>query len=298
MKKFLLSTALILAVAVLLYPENSGAMDYNGKVTPGRWLRNLKVEYKGETEKKYVRMQIFFPKTYQRGESCRTLIVLHGYDGNYRDWEKNTRIEHYANEYGFVLVCPDMGKSLYESKFYPETTNKWAEIPGGKFVAEVLMEYLRDEFDLAQDRKKTGIIGLSTGARGAILLAAKYSDSFAATAGLSGDYDPTSMTKDRLLTSVYGPYKEFTERWKNDDNVMKLAENLEKTPVYLWHGAKDWVVPAGQSMIFALRLRQLQKKHGGFDVTFKKAKHKIHDWNSWNSALPDIMLFFDRKLSY
>jgi len=119
---------------------------------------------------------------------------------------------------------------------------------------------------------------------------------FCSAAGFSGDYDPLAMTNDRLLKSVYGKFRDNKSRWENDDNIMKLAENLKGVPVFLSHGGKDYIVPKQQSMILAMRLRQLQKKDPEYVVFYKELKYSVHDWKYWRRVLPETMNFFDKYL--
>ncbi len=291
---FLFMTLFIFSADGILHARPN-RFSYSGEILPGKWLRNLKVAY-SEAKDGFRNIQIFFPSGYKKGENARVLIALHGYGANLREWELGSSIEKLANDLNFVIVCPDMGNTVYESKFYPETTVKWAGIPGGKFVSENLINYLNNTFALAYEREKTGIFGLSTGGRGAMLLSALHADIFGAAAGLSGDYDPLAMPRDRLLTAVYGDIKQFEERWKTDDNIINLADKLINTPVYISHGDKDSVVPKEQSWIFAIRLKQLQKKMGGFDITYFEKKYSMHDWRYWGSMLPEVMDFFNKKL--
>jgi len=104
------------------------------------------------------------------------------------------------------------------------------------------------------------------------------------------------MPRDRLITSVYGNFKQFEERWKTDDNIMQLADKLINTPLFISHGDKDSVVPIDQSLIFALKLKHLKKKMGGFDVTYVEKKYSMHDWRYWGQMLPEVMDFFNKKL--
>ncbi len=124
----------------------------------------------------------------------------------------------------------------------------------------------------------------------------KYHNQFGAVAGFSGYYDLTSMTKDRRIRAVYGKYKSNKLRWANDDNVMKLVVNLKETPIFLSHGGADYIVPRGQSLILAMRLKMLHKKEGGFDITYKEKKHSTHDWKYWRKVLPEAMDFFNKNL--
>lgn len=288
-----LGVSLILALSGIVFSLQLRAAD----MVPGSWLRDIKVPYSGENGEGAVTVRIYFPKTYTKGENYRTIIALHGYNLPAKEWETESPVARLANDYNMVIVCPDMGKTLYEFSFYPESTEKWGGMPGGRFIADVLIPFLRNNYGLARDRKRTGIMGISTGGRGALLVAASRSDLVGAAAGLSGDYDPASMPRDRILTLIYGPYKDFRDRWENDDNIMKLATHLKDTPVYLWHGESDSVVPFEQSMLLAVQLKKLQKASGGgYDVTFNKAKHAVHTWRYWGRALPEVMAFFNSKL--
>ncbi len=295
--KPLRTVLLILSMALFCsaVPAHSENFSRSGQIKAGSWLRDVKVPYKWEGNAFSADAQIYFPKGYGKGP-MRSLVVLHGYNQNMRVWELNTGIGGQADRYGFVLVCPNMGKTLYETSFYPETTVRWGGMPGGKFIAEALIDFMRDSFNLCESRSTTGIMGNSTGARGALILSARYPDRFGACAGLSGDYDPSIMTTDRLLTSIYGEYGKFTDRWEKEASVIHIADKLGNTPVFLTHGNKDSVVSREQSIILAIRLKQLQKKGGVFDLTFREKRYKMHDWSFWGSMVPEIMAFFDEKL--
>jgi S-formylglutathione hydrolase FrmB len=262
------------------------------------WLRNVKVDYEVDKVAYYGIVQIYFPKNYAADTVSRTLIVLHGYRQKPGDWETGTPIAEYADRYGLVLVCPAMTTTLYESKYYPETVNKWAPIPGGEYVSKVLIGFLQKNFNLARERERTGIFGISTGARGALLLAAQHQKIFGAAAGLSGDYDSVSIKNDRLLMSVYGPYDGNPDRWENEVNILKLAENLKKTPVFLGHGTRDAVVPPPQTKMLADRLKELAVEKGGYElmVDQEKSNGSGHDWTYWGRLIPDVLTFFDQKL--
>ncbi|HOO72356.1 MAG TPA: alpha/beta hydrolase-fold protein [Spirochaetota bacterium] len=284
---------LIILLCIIALPLGGKDSPYKSLVRPGKWLRNIKVPL--GVEDRSVTVQIYFPASYTGKE--RTLIGLHGYAGSAKDIEENTSITRHAEEYNFIIVCPDMGRTMYESQFYPETEIRWSPVPGAKFIAEILIPFLKDNFGIARRKKSTGIFGISTGGRGAILLASLYPDIFGAAAGISGDYDPLSMTHDRLLKTVYGNYDSFRERWENDDNILKLCENLKKTSVMLVHGAKDYITPREQSLVLAMKLKQLQKKSGGYDFQYLEKKHQARDWKFWKGVLIDVMAFFSEKLT-
>ena len=164
MKKILPILILILTASL---SGSAGDVDYSSQVQPGKWLRNVmvKTEYMGETSS--AKIQIYFPKSYTKGQKLRTIIALHQYANNEKDWESGALIESQANKYNMVIVCPDMDKSVYETNYYPETTYKWNVIPGGKFLGETLIKFLNDNFSLALKKESTGIAGVIAGAHGA-----------------------------------------------------------------------------------------------------------------------------------
>lgn len=269
---------------------------YSGIITPGTWIYE-QIQYRYDGIDSSVNLQIYFPKDYVAKKTFRTVIALHGYRGKQNNWQSNTNITALANQYSIVIVCPSMGSTLYESTYFPETTNKWGAMPGGLFIPNVLIPYLQKTFYLATNAKRTGIMGNSTGGRGAILAAARNPELFGAAAGLSGDYDPVSMPRNRILTSVYGSYKEHEQRWQTVDNPMYLADGLKSVPLFLGHGDKDQVVPKEQSLIFAVRLNQLEKGKGKHIRVNKIYPYKMHNWEFWARALYDVMGFFDENLT-
>ena len=68
----------------------------------------------------------------------------------------------------------------------------------------MLLRYIRSTFALASKREKTGILGASTGWRGAIIVASLYSKDFTAASGLSGLYDKVTQPKNGLIADIYG----------------------------------------------------------------------------------------------
>ena len=268
------------------------------EIAPGSWLRDVSVTYRAGEASHRGSVHLYFPRDYRPGKAVRTLVLLHGYRQSPGDWELRTPAARYADEYGFVLVCPAMSTTLYESAYYPETVNRWAPVPGSRFVTEVLIPFVRERYGLARKRDLTGVYGISTGARGALLLAARNSDVFGAAAGLSGDYDASSMRRDRILTSVYGRYEDHPERWEGEVNILALAERLRKTPVYLGHGTRDGVVPPQQTDLLARKLGDLRGRGRGYpcEVEREKSEGAGHDWNYWGGLTPGVFAFFDRHL--
>lgn len=295
MKKTLFLLILLITASLT---GNAADADYSSQVQPGKWLKNIvvKTEYMGETSS--AKIQIYFPKSYTKGQKLRTIIALHQYANNEKDWETGALIESQANKYNMVIVCPDMDKSVYETSYYPETTYKWNVIPGGKFLGETLIKFLNDNFSLAMKKESTGIAGVIAGAHGAILTACQYPEKFGAAAGISGYYDPTILQSSKMIEAVYGKYRDFQARWENDDNPIKLAERLKGVHVYLYHGLKQDAYQPGQSQLMAIKLKQLQKKSPeDYSIVYKDNKFGAYGWLYWRGQVPDMMAFMNEKLA-
>jgi len=275
---------------------SAGETDYLDQAQPGKWLKNIMVntEYMGETSS--AKIQIYFPTGYSKGKRLRTIIALHQYNNTERDWENGSGIQSHANKYNMVIVCPRMDNTLYETSYYPETKYKWNVIPGVKFIGETLIKFLNDNFSLALKKNSTGIMGVTVGAHGALVVACQYPEKFGAAAGIAGYYDPTIMQNSKMIESVYGKYKDFQNRWENDDNPLKLAEKLTNVHVYLYHGLRTDAFNPGQSQLMAIKLKQLQKKNSSYSITYRDSKSGFYGWTWWKSQVVELMEFMDEKL--
>jgi hypothetical protein len=289
---------LIAAIFTLLILTASCAYAGDATIAPGKWSAPLSIDYTAPDGRvKTASVRIYFPKDCTPRACRRSIILLHDTSGTMRDWGVNTDIQGYADEYRVVLVCPDMGSTLYETKFYPETVKQWDGIPGGLWVKEVLVPWLQKTYKIAKDRKYTGIAGVAMGARGALLIASSCPDIFGAAAGLSGDYDKTLSTRKKTFATVYGDYTTNRDRWENDDNVIEAAEGLRDTPVFLGHGGRDRDTPVEQSRLLSIRIKQLQKKHLQKYVLEYHEKEKLtHDWKCWKALTQPMMQFFDTTM--
>ncbi len=270
--------------------------DYASQIEPGRWLKNIQVPITHEGETSTAKIQIFFPKDYVKGKYYRTVIALHQYGERENDWETNTSIASLANKYSIVVVCPLMNKSLCETAFYPETDYRWNIIPGGKYIGEILIKFLNKNFSIATKKSGTGIMGVTAGARSALLVSGNYNEKFGAAAGISGFYDQSTMQNSKMVESVYGSYKKNPQRWENEDNVLKSAEKLKGISVYIYHGERNDAFNPIQSKLMAIRLKQLEKKDSGYSITYKEGKTGGYGWLYWRGQAEPVMQFMNEKL--
>ena len=225
------------------------------------------------------------------GKIKGTLVMLPGWNFPRDSWRKNSRIEKMAEKAGLVLVLPEMGKTLYETEYFPETQMKWHKEPGSVFVKGKLIAELQARYSILKPGQKNFLMGLSTGGRGVALTALENPGLFTAGAALSGDFAQEKMKYERINISVYGPYEQFTKRWMGRDNPnARVAEWT--MPIYLSHGLSDEVVPPQQTQVFADAIRDKNESL----VEFHLKAGFAHDYQFWDAELDAAFQFFDKYL--
>ncbi|MCS7205106.1 MAG: prolyl oligopeptidase family serine peptidase [Leptospiraceae bacterium] len=225
-------------------------------------------------------------------ETCyKILLVLPGWKFHRKRWFLETRLLDFMEKNSYMAIAPEMGVSVYESIYFPETKLKWNKKPGMVFLENDVLGFFQ-KHDLLKEGFLNFALGLSTGGRGVVLLASRNPGLFTAVSSLSGDFDQTITPKDNLMRLTYGEYEKFPERWKTIDNPIWIIQNRGwKTPLYLGHGKEDKVVSYLHSQHF---YDFLKKHHPEIPIEFHlKAQHK-HDFLYWDSELENVFLFFEK----
>jgi S-formylglutathione hydrolase FrmB len=229
-------------------------------------------------------VEIRIPKSEVRGD----LLVLPGWGFSRTRWCNETELCTMALARGYRVILPEMGKSVYQAANYPETRKDWAVFPTRDWVNNNMIPALQKE-GLLTNEKPNYIMGLSTGARGVILICLDNPDLFNAAAALSGDLDQTLMREDNLMNGVYGKYSNFKERWEGNDNPTSRIKDWN-TPLYLGHGKADHVVPVDQTKLFYRKLKE-QKREIPVMLNLANAGH---DFNYWGAEVKPILDFFSQ----
>jgi dipeptidyl aminopeptidase/acylaminoacyl peptidase len=231
-----------------------------------------------------VEVDILIPKEYKAD-----LLVLPGWNYSRRNAFGAGPLTKILLDKGYRLIMPEMGKSIYATNYFPETRKDWMKYPTLTWLTDTMMPLLQNEYGILREGDRNFIAGISTGARGVVLVAAR-NPVFTAGAALSGDYDQTLITNDNLMRGVYGEYSEFKERWESIDNPAKQVDKINM-PLYLGHGANDKVVPVGQAKHYYEALHTAQPS---LEVILHIDENAGHDPVYWFSEMDNISSFFDR----
>lgn len=250
----------------------------------GHWSESVKVSGTVDGASATAPMLVYLPAGYaSKGDRKYPLVIaLPGWNHTPELFRDKGELARWADQYGVVLAVPAMGKTIYETRFYPESQGTWAAVPGARWVGKVLLPYVRTHYAVWGDRAHTAIIGYSTGGRGAVLVAEAYPE-FAFAGSLSGTFDLMRLDpKDgeyRIHAIVYGPREKFPERWKLDNCISpeRLAK-LAGTRLFIGHGDRDKVVPPNQLDA----LRDALRGNTSVQAEFVMTPGAGHDWAYWN----------------
>lgn len=232
-----------------------------------------------------VPVTVCYPKN-QEYRGC--VLLLHGFNHAADEWCNRTTFCKKALEAGFVLIYPDFGKTTYQSRFFPETHPKYFEYPTRPWITDTAMVFISEKTGLLKPGGNNFVAGISTGARGACLIALDKPDIFKGAASLSGDFDQTLLPRDAIYNGYYGLYDRFSTRWKTVDNIYNMADSLT-VPLYLAHGKLDKVCPVSQTVLFYNHLLDVNpalKTELHIDDTGD------HSYDYWETQSDPLLKFF------
>lgn len=230
-------------------------------------------------------IEILIPEIGARG----SLLVLPGWGFLRTRWCKETDLCSLALEKGLRVILPEMGKSVYQRENHPQTRKDWLKYPTRDWVATQMIPGLQKQGILGTGDRNY-IIGLSTGARGVVLICMDFPDLFNAAAALSGDLDQTLMKEDNLMKGVYGSFDEHQDLWEGKDNPTTRVSEW-RTPLYLGHGTRDHVVPVAQTKHFYKKLKEARPE---IEVKLN-LPDAGHDFNYWGAEVKPVLDFFEQK---
>lgn len=217
------------------------------------------------------------------------LLVLHPWNESRSEWCDRARLCAKASKRGYRVILPEMGKSIYTQAVYPETREDWKAFPTIKWVKETLIPELQNNYCLLKADGQNFVLGASSGARGAILLAEELPSLFAAVAALSGDYNPAEMKGDNIYRGFLGDYDAFPQRWDLAENVVEGSSSI-RAAVYLGHGKADDMVPYTQTVHL---YDHLKAKNPSLNLRLNLPAERGNDFAYWGSEIGNVFDFFE-----
>jgi len=282
---------------------------------------------------KSIRVEIKVARFANASTRRKMLLLLPGWNFADTQWCTRTRVCDEATKRGYDVMLVEMGKSVYMDSLYPQMRTDYRLHPTRTWLWNSVLKPLQKrsyftDRGIPADLVKpvhgpvyhrsmrlpipSYVMGLSTGARGALLLALEHPEAFQGCAGLSGDYNPLLMKNDNLMINCLGKYDDVPWRWRGTNNI-EMRVDFFKVPMYLAHGSDDRVVPMKQteSLLLAIEHSEACKARAAVPKVYTAVTHhyvneKIvqseiivgagHDYFFWNQAGLKALDYFDELL--
>lgn len=225
----------------------------------------------------------------------KTLILLHGYTGNNRDWLIRSPIQELSVKYNLAVVLPSGENSFYVDA---KATGHWYQ----SLIAKDILGYVRSTLGLAMKPQDTFIGGLSMGGFGALHIGLSHPDVFSKIIALSpalivdevaqmraGD-DSNAVGNYDYYRNIFGePATVLSSDCNPETLVKKLLQSKKQVPkIYLACGTDDFLIEPNRKFSRFLSANDV-------DALFEESAG-IHDWKFWNEQIePAICWALDAK---
>ena len=207
------------------------------------------------------------------------LYLLHGLSDDDSTWLRRTSIERYVAPLGLAVVMPQVHRSFYTDEVY-----------GGRFwtyVSEELPALVSELFRVSTAREDTFVAGLSMGGYGALKLALRQPERFAAAASMSAvtDLDSPGARRHRpedpgLMDRVFGGRPVAG----TDDDLLHLLDVADPATLPALHvscGTEDELLE--DSRRFVARCTDV-----GVSLTTSFGPGE-HEWAYWDARIQDVL---------
>jgi len=210
------------------------------------------------------RYQVYVPAEWNKGARWPVVLFLHGAGEHGEDGLLQTQvgigpaIRLHRERFACIVVMPQCRES------------KWWADPAMEAQALAALDQSLKEFK--GDPSRVYLTGISMGGYGTWSLAAKHPERFAALSPVCGGIRPPARTGSTLAAEQSG------------DPYAAVASKVGKTPVWIFHGGADNVVPVTESR----KMNEALIAAGG-NVKYSEYEGVGH--NSWDRAYadPDFM---------
>jgi putative tributyrin esterase len=209
-------------------------------------------------------------------KSYKTVFMLHGWSGDFRQWSRIIDLQTYADKYDFILVCPD---GLYDSWYVNSPAHHNQQYTD--YFFDDLYPTITKKYRVAA--QQVFITGLSMGGYGAYNLFLAQPTLFKGVAATSALFDIRKFPKRFGLPKTFGGYD--SAKWGSYSIVEKIKAWESKDKVlYFDCGKNDLFFPNNQEMFKTCQ-------NLGIQVVFKE-QDGMHDKKYWAKTILQHFEFF------
>lgn len=224
-------TGLLCAVDSTLgscHKENQQLQD-SPQLTPRVVLRD--VTFHSKALQRDMPYRVVMPSDPTSGKKLRTVYLLHGGGGGFRDWTNYSDVAKYAED-GLILVMPE-GNSSYYANAAERPQDRYED-----YIVKDLIEDVESKFPAMSSCEGRAIAGVSMGGFGAVNLALHHPQLYAFAGGISAALDAPSrpfsikrLEQWRRFRAIFGTWEGPVQR-NNDPFLLVRSADVEKTPYF------------------------------------------------------------------
>jgi S-formylglutathione hydrolase FrmB len=249
---------------------------------------------------KNIRTAVVLPDHYKKAgkASFPVLYLLHGGSGSFRDWLTKTPdkqlLHRLADQYSIIIVTPDAGSTSY---YFDSPLDKASQYE--TFISKELIDKIDGAYRTIKDRKGRVIAGLSMGGHGAMYIATKHPDLYAAAGSMSGVMNintatwkvPADFAKSRAdnFARLLGPPQDANNPYPEYTAVGRVNEIKASGLKLIFDcGVDDFLIDTNLDL--HQKLLASQVPHDYIE------RPGAHTWEYWQNALPYQVLFLHKVL--
>ncbi len=217
------------------------------------------------------------------------ILMLKPYDYDIDDWCFSTDFCEEALKRNYVLITPNFGNTIYQFRHYNETVFDVRKFPDLQWIVGSYIPDMQEMFGLLKPNQRNFVAGLSTGGRGAVLIANSMPEIFSGAASVSGYFNIAEYRNLSLFTDALGEYEIHKERWENENFLCNMQQH--SVPLYIAHGQNDFAVKA----FYSIQLVELIKNISD-EVLIEShfPQGEMHGFVYWTKETSNILDFFDK----
>lgn len=233
---------------------------------------------------KEIKCVVIKPEVYKKKKvRFPTVYLLHGYGGWYSNWIiRVPELKEYADEFGLIIVCPDGDNAswYFDSPVNPKMRYE-------TYISHEVPHYIDSAYRTIADKNHRAITGLSMGGHGALFIAWRHTDEFAAAGSMSGGVELNESKSKFEIIKVLGDTLHFEDNWKNY-SVINVVENKLRDSLAL-------IIDDGIDDIFIEGNRRLHQKLLSLKIPHEYIERPgKHSWDYWRYAVHFQLLFFSK----
>lgn len=226
---------------------------------------------------------IFTPKNLKKAQKVPAVILLHGWSGNYKQWNNIMDAQKYADEYGYILICPD---GLFKS-WYLNSPAK-ADWQYESFFFDELLPKLKTDFPI--DSSKLFITGLSMGGHGALWLFLKHPELFKSAGSTSGGINLRDAIGKFGVPELLGNPEKESNIWLKY-SVIQHIDKLAGTQ-------KEIIFDCGSSDFFYQSNNALKQKCDSLKIAATYISQPgTHNAAYWKKSIRQQFEFFQKQIA-